>query len=357
MAMQRGSIDQPPNRFESSRLEIDLSQLSDEDDLPRPDQRAVVYFDDDSRSIVSTNDSPDVPFDHSINPYRGCLHGCSYCYARPGHEYLGFNAGLDFETRILVKRRAPELFRQFLQSPAWNGTQSIAFSGVTDCYQPVERALQITRACLQVASGHRQVIGIVTKNRLVTRDLDLLAPMGQQKLVRVWLSINTLDAALTGVMEPGTTRPAGRLRAIRELSEAGVPVGVIFGPVIPGLNDSHIPGVLEAAASAGALAAGYILLRLPLTVLPVFAGWLERHFPDRVERVLGRVRQTRRGELNIAAFHERMSGSGPIAAQIRQMFQVFRAKYGLASALPPSDFTRFVRHPDDGVQLELFDSR
>ncbi len=347
----------PPNRFELTRLEIDCSQLAADDDWPEErKRRRVEFYDDQSQSIVAKNDSPDIPFDFSVNPYRGCQHGCSYCYARNTHEYLGWNAGDDFESRILVKRRAPELLREFLSRPAWRGEKSISFSGVTDCYQPVERKLELTRGCLAVALEYRQATGIVTKNRLVTRDVDLLGPLAERQLARVWLSINTLDARLTGTMEPGTTRPAGRLRAIEELSAAGVPVGVIFGPVIPGLNDSEIPAVLEAARAAGAQAAGYVLLRLPLTVLPVFEQWLEQAFPDRVEKILGRVRQTREGQLNIAEFHERMKGSGPIAQQIQQLFRLFRDRFGLASRLPPHDFSRFISRPRDGQQMGLFAS-
>lgn len=345
----------PPNRFELTRLEVDCSQLAADDEWPEDrKRRRIELFDDQSQSIVAENDSPDIPFDYSVNPYRGCQHGCSYCYARNTHEYLGWNAGDDFESRILVKRQAPELLREFLSRPAWRGEKSISFSGVTDCYQPIEKHFRLTRGCLAVALEHRQAVGIVTKNRLVTRDLDLLAPLAQLQLARVWLSVNSLDPDLVGTMEPGTTRPTGRLRAVRELADAGVPVGVMIGPVIPGLNDSEIPAVLDAARAAGAQAAGYILLRLPLTVLPVFAHWLEQSFPDRVERVLGRVRQTREGQLNISEFHERMKGSGPLAQQIQQMFRLFRDRAGLASRLPPYDFSRFVSRPADGVQMQLF---
>lgn len=271
---------------------------------------------------------------------------CSYCYARPFHEYLGYNAGLDFETKIMVKHEAPKLFRDFLSRSEWQ-PELIAFSGITDCYQPAEREFQLTRQCLEVASEASQPIGIVSKNALVVRDLDLLASMAQRSLVHVSLSITTLDPQLAREMEPRTSIPAARLRAIRELSAAGVPVKVMVAPIISGLNDHEVPAILKAAKEAGAMSASYILLRLPLTVKPVFEEWLERTQPARQERVLSRIRQTRDGKLNNSEFGSRQRGTGEIAEQIGNLFQVFARKHGLDAGLPAFDFTQF-RPPTTG---------
>ncbi|MFG0336301.1 MAG: PA0069 family radical SAM protein, partial [Maioricimonas sp. JB049] len=289
----------------------------------------------------------------SLNPYRGCQHGCSYCYARPSHEYLGLNAGLDFESKIFVKRRAPQLFRDWLSREKWE-PELIAFSGITDCYQPAEREFRLTRGCLEVARDARQPIGIVTKNALVCRDLDLLQPMAEQNVVHVSISVTTLEAELARVMEPQTSTPAARLRAIRELSEAGIPVAVMVAPVIPGLNDHEIPAILEAAADAGAGAASYVLLRLPLTVRPVFLDWLERTQPSRYERVVSRIESTRGGKLNSAEFGKRMRGEGLIAEQIRQTFQVFSRRRGLTRRQRNLETSRFVRPQPSSGQLRLF---
>ncbi len=349
----RGAQTNPPNRFESIRREPDLEQLIDEEDLAAAlADEQVEYLPDASQSIVTENDSPDVPFRYSVNPYRGCQHGCSYCYARPTHEYLGLSAGIDFERKIMVKHRAAELFRQFLARPGWDA-QLVAFSGVTDCYQPAERRYRLTRACLDVALACRQPVCIVTKNALVLRDLDLLQPMAAQRLVHVYLSLTTLDAALARSMEPRTSTPAARLRAMQGLAAAQIPVGVMVAPVIPGLNDREIPALLAAAAEAGAQAAGYVLLRLPQTVQPVFLDWLERTLPDAKERVVGQIRATRGGGLNDSQFGRRMRGSGPIAEQIGQLFRTFARKHGLAPGLPECDSSRF-EPPALAGQLRLF---
>lgn len=343
--MRHGSHINPPNRFESTYTEPDLEQLEwDDEYLSQP--RRIEYLDDQSKSIVTENDSPDLNFRYSVNPYRGCAHGCSYCYARPFHEYLGYNAGLDFETKIMVKREAPRLLRDFLSRSDWE-PELIAFSGITDCYQPAEREFQLTRQCLEVASEANQPVGIVTKNALVVRDLDLLATMAQRSLINVSLSITTLDPELAREMEPRTSIPAARLRAIRELSVAGVPTKVMVSPIIAGLNDHEIPAILQAAKEAGAQSASYIMLRLPLTVEPVFLEWLERTQPTRKERVLSRIRQTRDGKLNSAAFGTRIRGTGEIAEQIGNLFQVFARKHGLDERLPALDFTQF-RPPTTG---------
>ncbi|MEO8496117.1 MAG: PA0069 family radical SAM protein, partial [Planctomycetota bacterium] len=313
----------------------------------------IEYLADSSKSIVSENNSPDVPFRYSLNPYRGCVHACSYCYARPGHEYLGFNAGLDFETKIVVKHKAPALFRDFLARDAWK-PEPITFSGVTDCFQPAERHFRLTRQCLEVALACRQPINIVTKNALVIRDLDILKSLAADHLAHVFVSVTTLDTQLARDMEPRTSIPTARLRAIEMLAEAGVPVGVMVAPIIPGLNDSEVPSILAAAKAAGAMTAGFVLLRLPLTVEPVFKEWLERTQPLKAERVLGRIRETRGGKLNSSAFGERMVGSGEIAEQIKQMFRMFKRKHGLDSKLPPHDCSLFVPPVPKSGQLRLF---
>jgi DNA repair photolyase len=337
----RGSPINPPNRFDRLHYEPDPERLDDDpeyrDTLERP---PTEYFRDHSRSIVTENQSPDVGFRYSINPYRGCQHGCAYCYARPTHEYLGLSAGLDFETKVFVKEDAPELFREFLCRPGWRA-EPIALSGVTDCYQPAERRFRLTRRLLEVAAEARQPMSIITKNALVLRDLDVLGTMAAARLVQVSVSLTTLDAGLARSMEPRTSTPAARLRALRALAGAGVPAQVLVAPVIPGLNDSEIPALLAAARETGARAAGYVLLRLPLTVAPVFREWLERTQPGCAARVLGRVRQARGGKLNESAFGKRMRGSGEMADQIRELFHVFARRHGLDGGLPPLDCTAF----------------
>jgi DNA repair photolyase len=355
--MRHGSQIDPPNRFERVRSERDFEQLEwDAEYLHGLENRRVEYIADRSRTIVAENRSPDIPFNYSVNPYRGCAHGCSYCYARPTHEYLGLNAGLDFETKIVVKHDAAELFREFLSKDSWR-PEMVSFSGVTDCYQPAEREFRLTRSCLEVAREFRQPIGIVTKNALVLRDLDILREMAPLRLIHVYVSVTTLDAELARGMEPRTSTPAARLRAVRELSAAGVPVGVMVAPVIPGLNDAEIPAILEAAASAGAGTASYVLLRLPLTVEPVFLEWLGRVQPSKRARIESLLRQMRGGKLNASGFGSRMVGSGETAAQIKQLFRVFARKHGLDGSLPAFDTTHFRRpQPEEpkSRQLRLF---
>jgi DNA repair photolyase len=337
----RGAQVNPPNRFGGPHYEPDLEQVEgDADYLDSLRHPPTQYLPDHTRSIVTENTSPDVGFRYSINPYRGCAHGCAYCYARPTHEYLGFSAGLDFETKILVKEAAPELFREFLARDGWQ-PEPIALSGVTDCYQPAERRFRLTRGCLEVAAEARQPMSIITKNALVLRDLDLLRQMAAARLVRVCLSVTTLDAELARAMEPRTSTPAARLRAMKALADAGVPVCVLVAPVIPGLNDSEIPAILAAAREAGALSVGYVLLRLPLAVAPVFRDWLERTLPDCKEKIEGRIRSARGGKLNEAVFGQRMRGSGVLAEQIREMFHLFVKRHGLDGELPPYDCTLF----------------
>jgi DNA repair photolyase len=353
-AKGRGSQLNPPNRFGVPHHELELEQV--EHDVEYLDSLRNVrteYIPDRSKTIVAENDSPDVGFRYSINPYRGCSHGCSYCYARPTHEYLGLNAGLDFETKVFVKESAPQLFREFLSRDKWV-PEPIVLSGVTDCYQPAERKYRLTRQCLEVALEARQPMGIVTKNALIVRDLDVLREMAALHTIRVHISITTLDAELVRTMEPRTSTPAARLRAVRALTDAGVPVGVLIAPVIPGLNDSEIPAILSACKDAGARTCSYVILRLPLTVAPVFQEWLGRIHPDRAKKIEGRIRGMRGGKLNSSEFGLRMRGKGEISDQIRELFVVFRHKFGLDGNMPPQDCSQFrPPHPKSG-QLRLF---
>ena len=357
----RGSPIDPPNRFLAFQHEPDHEHdpppsVSDEEPNDEVDERQGVktqYIPDRSQSIISENDSPDVPFRYSLNPYRGCEHGCSYCYARPSHEYLGLSAGLDFESKIFVKRQAADLFRQWLNRDKWQ-PEMICFSGITDCYQPAERRFRLTRGCLEVALEARQPVGIITKNRLVTRDLDLLTQMAQLKVVHVSISVTTLDDQLARRLEPRTSSPSARLRAIHELTTAGVPASVMVAPIIPGLNDSEIPQILKAAKAAGAQTAGHVLLRLSGSVRPVFLDWLQRSEPTRAARVESAIRQTREGKLNDTQFGRRMKGAGLRADQIHATFKTFARRHGLDGKFPPFDFSQFRPPKIEGEQLRLF---
>jgi DNA repair photolyase len=333
----RGSTINPTGRFERlayDDADLDVAQPGDVDDAA-PTQIETQYFRDHTASIVARNDSPDVGFEASINPYRGCIHGCVYCYARPTHEYLGLSAGLDFESKIFVKEKAPELLRAKLSSPSWKPTP-LALSGVTDPYQPIERRLQITRRVLEVLAEFRNPVIIITKNHLVTRDVDLLASLAEHDAASVFVSVTTLDAALARTMEPRTSSPERRLEAISVLARAGIPTGVLVAPIIPALTDSEIPHILERASAAGARAAGHVVLRLPHGVKDIFEAWLEAHYPDRKEKILSRVRALRGGELYQARFGVRMSGTGVFAEQIHALFDASRRRYGLTRAFTPS---------------------
>lgn len=341
----RGSIHNPPNRFIALNYEPWPDYDASEDPAPR-----TQFFRDDSKTILATNDSPDIPFRYSLNPYRGCEHGCIYCYARPTHEYLSFSSGLDFETKIMVKEDAPELLHRFFASPKWE-PQSVALGAVTDGYQPIERRIQLTRRCLEVFSEFRNPVGIVTKNALVTRDIDILSQLHEHQAAGVFLSVTTLDAELARTMEPRASTPTARLRAIRELADSGLRVGVMFGPVIPGLNDHEVHDILQAAADAGAQSAGYVVLRLPYEVAPLFEDWLTRHYPDRKEKVLGRIRDMRGGKLNKSDFGTRMKGEGQWAETFKQLFKLARDRVGLNRHLPSLSAASF-RRPNQ--QMTLF---
>ncbi len=318
----RGASWSPANRFEKLHLDLtDIDVVDVDPDAEEQPRRATQYFRDGTKSIITRNSSPDVGFETSLNPYRGCEHGCIYCYARPTHEYLGFSAGLDFESKIMVKTNAPELLRAELESPRWQ-PQTLVMSGVTDPYQPIERKLRITRGCLEVLAKFRNPVAIITKNRLVARDIDLLRELAKFNAVAVNLSVTSLDPNLQRVLEPRTSSPHARLDAIKQLRSAGIPTGVMVAPVIPGLTDHEVPKILDACAKAGAQFAGYMIVRLPWAVAPLFEHWLEEHFPDRKEKVLGRIRDLRGNRLNNSQWHTRMSGEGIFAEQIASLFKV-----------------------------------
>jgi DNA repair photolyase len=344
----RGTRENPENRFERIHVEIDDVE-GDEDDEQGERREPTVFYRDSSRTALAENDSPDLSFRFSLNPYRGCEHGCIYCYARPTHEYLSFSAGLDFEQRIMVKEDAPALLRQAFASPRWD-PQIVSLSGNTDCYQPVERRLGLTRRCLEVFAEFRNPVGVITKSALVTRDADLLADLARDNAAAVFLSVTTLDPDVARRMEPRAATPEKRIAAIETLSRAGVPVGVMVAPVVPGLNDSEIPAILERASAAGARSASWVLLRLPQPVDQLFDEWLERNFPDRKERVLGRIRQCRDGRLYDSRFGHRQRGTGVYADQIRSLFDVAARRARLGEALPPLNTAAF-RRP--GQQLRL----
>ena len=315
----RGAVTNPAMRFDRQSAEaVDdgWSFLTDGD--PLPPLRTTLHRDRSKRAIA-WNDSPDLGFDRSINPYRGCEHGCIYCYARPSHAYLGYSPGLDFETEIVFKPDVAGLLARDLSKPGYKpGT--LVLGSNTDPYQPVERTMRLTRAVLEVLEQFGHPVSIVTKSATVVRDLDILQRMARRGLVRVHLSITTLDAALARRMEPRASTPALRLRAIAELAQAGVPVGVLAAPMIPGLNDAELETVIEAAHTAGARSANYVLLRLPLELRDMFTAWLEEHMPDRARRILALIRETRQGALNDSSFHDRFRGTGAYADLLRQRF-------------------------------------
>jgi DNA repair photolyase len=347
--MTRGTDSNPPNRFAAFHLEPDPDHVPDPespDPLPR-----TRFLRDDSRSILNENHAEDLSFELSLNPYRGCEHGCAYCYARPYHEYLGFSAGLDFESRIVVKEDAPALLEAELMKRGYR-PRPLSLSGVTDCYQPVERRLRITRGCLEVLARFRHPVTVITKNFLVTRDLDFLGELARHRAAAVYLSVTTLDAGLARELEPRASSPRARLEALRRLNLAGIPAGIAVAPVIPGLNEHEVPALLEAAAAAGARFATYSMVRLPGAVAGIFTDWLERHHPLKAAKVLERIRATHGGRLNNSTPGERMRGSGPHAGQTRALFHAALRRCGLSQRAPDLSLEAF-RRPGP-VQGELF---
>jgi DNA repair photolyase len=313
-------ISNPPNPWESRHVEW----------LGEPPRARLVVYEERARSIVAENASPDVPFSKSLNPYRGCQHACAYCYARPSHQLLGLGAGTDFDTRIVVKTNAAELLRSELARARWRGRETLVFSGVTDCYQPLEASYGLTRACLEVALEFRQPVAVITKGALVRRDLDLLARLARGPGARVFVSIAFADAAMCRRMEPGTAAPATRFETLAALSAAGVPCGVSLAPLIPGLNEDAIPAILAGARAAGASEAFLTLLRLPAEVEPVFVERLQAAFPERAARVLSALEEARGGKRNESAFFRRMQGQGPRYRAARELFLLQARRLGIA---------------------------
>ncbi len=355
-AKGRGVVRNPANRFERGRIWTDGDHLDQQIEEIRNHslpQLPTVSHPDLSATIinkVNPRNSPDIGFRWTINPYRGCEHGCVYCYARPTHEFLGWTCGIDFETQIMVKHNAAKLLRSELSRRSWKG-ETIVMSGVTDPYQPLERDFYITRSCLEVMREFNQSVGLVTKSALVLRDLELLQSLASDNLVSVAVSLTTLDPGLARIMEPRASHPKERLKAIRGLSEAGVPVVVLTAPMIPGINDHELPSLLAAAAEAGATSAGWVMLRLPHQLKSLFLTWLQQHFPQRARKVEAFIRDVRGGALYDPTSGTRMRGEGAHAERLARTFDVFAARHGLDRPVPHLDQTRF-RRPRS--QLELY---
>ena len=347
----RGAASNPSGRYEQHRREAFDDGWDTIDEAQAPLRTEVRP--DASRTVITRNNSPDLGFDRSINVYRGCEHGCVYCYARPTHAYLGLSPGQDFESRIFAKHDAPAQLERELARPGYE-CRMIAMGTNTDPYQPTERRLALTRGVLEVLDRHEHPVGIVTKSALVTRDADILARMAQRRLTSVALSVTTLDRELARTMEPRASTPAKRLEAMRTLSAAGVPVGVMVAPIVPGLTDHEIESILEAAAEAGAGRAGYVLLRLPLEVRELFLEWLAVHAPNRVRRVVSLLQGMRAGRLNDARFGSRMTGAGPYADLLAARFAAATKRLGLARRGPELDTGRFRPPARDPAQLALF---
>ncbi|MGC8476921.1 MAG: PA0069 family radical SAM protein [Acetobacteraceae bacterium] len=335
----RGAVTNPPDRFApTASTPFDDGWGSLEADPPGPLPTTLIR--DAARGAISWNSSPDIGFDRALNPYRGCEHGCIYCYARPTHAYLGYSPGLDFETKLVFKPEVAALLEKELRKPGYVA-RPIALGSNTDPYQPVERSLRLTRAVLEVLDRFNHPVTIVTKSAGVLRDLDILTRLAERRLVRVAISVTTLDPALARRMEPRAATPARRLAAIAALAEAGVPAAVMAAPMIPGLNDAEMERILEAAAGAGATSAAWVLLRLPNELAQMFTDWLNEHMPDRARRVLALVRETRGGTLSDPRFHSRMTGAGPYAGLLAQRFARAARRLGLADARAPLDASAF----------------
>jgi len=327
MSTLRGTSLRTPNRFETTSLEA-FDDGWEYGEIPVLPVIQTEFIDDHSKSILSKNDSPDLGFNYSVNVYRGCEHGCAYCYARPTHEYLGFNAGIDFESKIMVKHNAPELLREAFDKRSWE-PQFVMMSGNTDCYQPAERRFGITRKMLEVFLEYRNPVGIITKNALVMRDKDILSEMAKLNLVGVFFSITSLNRDLARKLEPRTSTPERRLQAMRTLTDAGIPTGVMIGPVIPGLNDDEVPAILAAARNAGATQAGFNMVRLPYSVKPIFEEWLHANVPLEAKKVIARIQMTRDGKMNDAEFGSRMRGTGGYAKFVKELFDKTCKRLGM----------------------------
>jgi DNA repair photolyase len=341
----RGAFGNTEQRFSELHIEYDEGEA--------PTRVRTKFYRDHSSSVISWNNSPDLPFEASLNPYRGCEHGCAYCYARPTHEYLGYSAGVDFESRIMIKTDAAALLRREFSRPGYKPVK-LSMSGVTDCYQPVEKKLRITRGCLEVLAECRNPVAMVTKNHLVTRDIDLLSELARHNAAAVMISITTLKADLAHKLEPRASAPRQRLEAIRALREAGIPAGVVTAPIIPGLNETEIPAILKAAAGAGAQFAGYTVVRLPFSVKEVFAAWLDEHFPGSREKILGRIQECQGATLSHHDFGKRLKGEGVWSEQIANLHRVSVKRAGIPQKRAELSTAGFRRPRDEQGQLELF---
>lgn len=342
----RGAQIRSGNRFLKAEYVSEHIEGLDEPMFSAP---STQVFYENPKKIVNKVTSPDLGMMYSMNPYQGCEHGCIYCYARNTHEYWGFNAGLDFESKIIVKKNAPALLEKFLLHPQWEAVP-ISVSGNTDCYQPLERKFEITRNLLKVFSRFRHPLGMITKNSLILRDLDLLSDLAKDNLVHVYISITTLDEDLRRVMEPRTASGLKRLKTVEALAKAGVPVGIMNAPVIPGLNHHEIPEIIKAAADHGAMAAGMTVVRLNGAIGKIFEDWLRKNFPDRFDKVWNQICSMHGGNVNDSQFGRRMTGEGTFAETIHQLFRVSRKKYMGGRTIPPMDLTKFRK----GGNLSLF---
>ena len=339
-------VDNPPNPWLSESVEYLAGHVP---------PASLSVFEDDTKSVITQNDSPDLPFDHGVNPYRGCFHGCAYCYARPSHEYLSFGAGTDFERKLVIKPTAPERLREAFDRPSWTG-KLLLFSGITDCYQPLEASYHLTRRCLEVCAEYRNPVSIVTKGVLIERDLDLLVTLHEVTHLSIAFSIPVWDLEASRAVEPYVASPQRRMRTVARLAAAGLDVGVNISPLIPGLNDRDIPALLAAAADAGAVRAHMGFVRLPGSVAPVFEARLRKALPDRANRILNLIRDSRGGALSRSAFFARMRGEGAYADSVQRVFDAHIKRWGLnqtrrARPADPSPFRRPNRGPS---QLPLF---
>jgi DNA repair photolyase len=342
----RGAQIRTGNKFLKAQYVSEHVEGLDEPMLSAP---TTQIFQEDSKTIVNKVTSPDLGMMYSMNPYQGCEHGCIYCYARNTHEYWGFSAGLDFESKIIVKKNAPALLEKFILHPQWQAVP-ISVSGNTDCYQPLERKFELTRSILKVFARYRHPIGMITKNSLIVRDLDLLTDLAKDNLVHVYISVTTLDESLRRMMEPRTASALKRLQTIEALAKAGIPVGVMNAPVIPGLNHHEIPDILRAAADRGASGAGMTVVRLNGAIGKIFEDWLRKNFPDRFDKVWNQICSLHGGNVNDSQFGRRMVGEGNFADSIHQLFRVSKRKYFADRKMPPIDLTKFRK----GGNLSLF---
>ncbi|MEK6775085.1 MAG: PA0069 family radical SAM protein [Bdellovibrionota bacterium] len=349
----RGATSNESSRFNHSQRVYDLTDADDYVDEEGIPNLKTEFLVDNAKTILNRFDSPDLGMGVSVNPYRGCEHGCIYCYARPTHEYFNLSAGLDFESKIFVKEKAHELLREELLKKKYL-PEPIMMSGITDCYQPIERKLQITRKCLEVLAEFKNPVFLITKNFLITRDVDILSQMAKDDLVSVTISVTTLDENLARVMEPRTSSPERRLQAIQILSEAGIPVSVNVAPIVPGLTDHEIPKILEASALAGARSANYVMARLPHSVKDLFVDWLEKNYPEKKDKVIAAIRDVREGKLYDSNFGSRMRGKGARADHVAEMFTIFRRKFFPAYKPVRLRADLFQRPKVAGEQMSLF---